>query len=145
MFRLNYRSALGSLSLALFLTACAVPARDSNATDSLPAPPTARVSDATRNAPVVVEAVQVNVLESNPPQLSLEITGYIPDGCEVPVEIRQQREGNTVQVELNRELPADQGCTAIVRDYEGTVRLDGSFSPGSYQIEVNDFRLEQQL
>ncbi|NJK99010.1 MAG: hypothetical protein HC910_00055 [Spirulinaceae cyanobacterium SM2_1_0] len=141
-----YRLALTSLGLVLWLSACAgLPLASPAIDDALPAPPIELVEAASRSAPVTVEAVRVNVLESQPLQLVLEIDGYIPDGCQVPVTVSQTRVGNQVSVALARELPVDTLCPAVVQPYTQQLRLDGGFAPGTYQIEVNGLTLAQVL
>ncbi len=139
-----HRIALSSLGLLLLLSACAAPTLERQASDSLPEPPLESVDQASAGA-VVVEAVEVQVLESEPPQLQLTISGYLPDGCEVPIDSHQTREGQTVRVTLKRELPPDTVCTAVIRPYEQELLLEGNFEPGVYQIQVNDFTVEQAL
>jgi len=132
---------LAALGLAGALSACAtVPP-----SDSLPAPPSNLAATTASHAPVVVEQVEVNVLESQPPQVLLAIAGYVPDGCEVPVTIHQERADTTVRVTLDRELPADTACTAIARPYQHQLRLEGSFPAGTYRFEVNGVVVEQRI
>lgn len=81
--------------------------------------------------------VNVNVSETEPPRISLEVSGEHPDGCEYPVLVDQSRDGNTLNVEIYREVPADVFCPMILKPYQGTIELDGSFTNGSYTISVN--------
>lgn len=132
--------SLTALGLAVAVSACASVAPS----ESLPAPPS-DLAAATRSAPPIVEHVQVNVLESQPPQILLAIEGYVPDGCEVPVAIRQERTGATVRVTLARELPAETVCPAIARPYQHQLLLEGSFPTGTYRFEVNGVVVEQRI
>ena len=70
-------------------------------------------------------------------QISLEVEGEHPDGCDLPVHVEQSRTGNTVNVEVYRQVPADMICPMILRPYQGTIQLDGDFDAGSYTISVN--------
>ena len=81
--------------------------------------------------------VDVSVAESNPTQITLDVSGEHPDGCELPVHVAQSREGNAIQVEVYRELPVDMVCPMILRPYQDTIQLDGAFEAGSYSISVN--------
>lgn len=81
--------------------------------------------------------VDVSVAESDARQITLDVAGEHPDGCDLPVHVTQSREGNEVQVEVYRELPVDMICPMILRPYEGSIQLDGAFEAGSYQISVN--------
>ena len=96
----------------------------------------------TYTVPSIIEDAQVNIMESDPVQVSLTVQGQHPDGCEFPVIVEQMRSENTVTVNIYREIPADIMCTMIVRPYEDTIRLDGNFAPGSYVITVNGVTVE---
>lgn len=87
----------------------------------------------------VIERVEALIMESNPPQISLNVSGYQPDGCSFPVVVQQTREGSTVRVSIYREMPIDIVCAMILQPYRDTIVLDGTFEPGSYTIDVNGF------
>jgi hypothetical protein len=93
----------------------------------------------------VVESVDVLLLESLPVQIQLQVSGYHPDGCQAPVEVVQQRDGNTVTVQVYRILPAAVMCPMVLQPLEETIRLDGGFEPGTYQIDVNGVVTEVTL
>ncbi|MCC6804738.1 MAG: hypothetical protein IT319_17780 [Anaerolineae bacterium] len=86
--------------------------------------------------------VQAITLRSFPAQINLVISGYQPDGCDIPVQVSQRREGNTVYVDIYRDLPQSVMCPAILREYSESIHLDGFFESGTYTIRVNDFTLE---
>lgn len=88
--------------------------------------------------PHVINSVEVFILESFPPQISLGVIGYQPDGCAFPVQVTQVREGNTITVNIFRELPPGVMCTMQVIEYQSTIKLDGTFDPGTYTIIVNN-------
>ena len=81
--------------------------------------------------------VDVNVSGSQPARINLEVEGEHPDGCEFPVIVGQSRQGNTIDVEVFREVPVDVACPMILKPYSGTISLDGGFDPGEYTINVN--------
>lgn len=93
----------------------------------------------------VIENVEVVILESFPMQLHLTVSGYQPDGCQLPVIVEQQRDGNNVIVHIYREMPADTMCPAMVVSYEDTIVLEGSFEFGAVHIEVNDYIIDMEL
>ncbi len=70
-------------------------------------------------------------------QLSLAIEGEHPDGCDFPVIVDQSREGNRVEVQVYREVPADVFCPMILQPYKGVVQINGNFAAGEYAIQVN--------
>jgi len=85
-----------------------------------------------------INSVNVNVMESSPAQISLDVAGEHPDGCQLPVVVNQTRDGNTITLEIYREVPADMMCPMMLNPYEATITLDGTFDSGSYTISVND-------
>lgn len=85
----------------------------------------------------VVEHIETLVMESQPVQVQLRVSGYHQDGCEAPVEVVQRRDGNRVTVELYRVLPAAVMCPMVLQPLEETILLKGGFEPGSYTIDVN--------
>ena len=89
--------------------------------------------------------VELLVLESNPPQVHLQVYGEQPDGCDFPVQVTQRREGNTVIVEVYRELPAGIMCPMILLTYDDTIPLEGTFPPGEYTFKVNEFTVTREL
>ncbi len=96
-------------------------------------------------AMTVIDQVEVIVLESFPMQLRLHVSGYQPDGCELPVMVEQRREGNAVYVEIFRDLPPDMICPEIIVKYEDTIALEGGFESGAYTINVNGFVVTVEL
>ncbi len=93
----------------------------------------------------VIESVEVAVLESFPMQLELTISGHQPDGCDVPVQVEQEVDGNNVTISIYRELPVDVMCPAVLMFYEETIRVDGSFEGGTVTIQVNEFSTSVDL
>lgn len=81
--------------------------------------------------------VDVQLTGSQPPQIRLDIEGEHPDGCDYPVLVSQARHGNTVNVEVYREVPADVICPMILRPYRGAIQLEDDYEPGRYTIKVN--------
>ncbi len=84
-----------------------------------------------------ISRVDVTVMESYPMQISLDVEGEHPDGCDFPVQTRQRREGNQVMVEVFREIPVDVFCPMILKPYSDRIFLEGGFESGEYRISVN--------
>ncbi|MYD09631.1 MAG: hypothetical protein F4X02_06270 [Chloroflexi bacterium] len=70
-------------------------------------------------------------------RVSLAVAGEHPDGCDYPVRVAQSRDGNRVQVEVYREIPADVFCPMILQPYNGVIEIEGAFAAGDYAIQVN--------
>jgi hypothetical protein len=90
----------------------------------------------------VIESVDARLLESYPVQIMLEVRGYQPDGCMMPVQIEQTRSGNSVNVDIFRELPPDALCTMVIMEYTETIPLEGGFESGAYSITVNGVTID---
>ncbi len=95
------------------------------------------MSDSTQ-VMTLVNSVTVHVKESFPMQISLDVVGEHPDGCDYPVVIEQSRQGHIIKVVVYREVPVDVVCPMILQPYQSTVRLNGSFESGRYIIRVNN-------
>lgn len=93
----------------------------------------------------VIESVDARLLESYPVQIHLAVTGYQPDGCNYPVQVQQQREGNRVFVRIFRQVPPDVMCPMNIVFYEATIPLEGGFESGTYTIDVNGVIIEVQI
>jgi hypothetical protein len=103
----------------------------------MPESSTPGTGDNTMRVPHTIESVDALLLESFPVQIMLQVKGYQPDGCEMPVKVEQSREGNAVTVEVFRDLPPDTACPMVIKQYDATIKLDGRFEPGTYTIDVN--------
>lgn len=107
-----------------------------------PQPPAAQVPEVTIQSPTIIDSVEGIILESYPAQIRLNVSGSQPDGCDYPVQVRQQRDGNTITVEIFREVPPNAICPMILLPYNETIALEGGFESGTYTIHVNDYTLE---
>lgn len=83
--------------------------------------------------------VTVKIAKSEATRVSLDVRGEHPDGCDLPVLVKQARQGNTITVEVYREVPADMFCPMILQPYQDTIQLNGDFGPGEYIINVNTY------
>jgi len=83
--------------------------------------------------------VTVKIEKSETARVSLDVQGEHPDGCDFPVIVKQARQGNSVTVEVYREVPADVFCPMILQPYQDTIQLNGDFAPGEYVINVNTY------
>jgi len=83
--------------------------------------------------------VTVKIEKSQTTRVSLDVQGEHPDGCDFPVIVKQARQGNSVTVEVYREVPADVFCPMILQPYQDTIQLNGDFAPGEYVINVNTY------
>jgi hypothetical protein len=89
-----------------------------------------------------IDALDILVLESFPPQYNLLITSGLPSGCAQfnKAEITGGS-GNTITVRVTNTVPDDPNvaCTAIYGTKETTLPLGSEFtSSETYTVNVND-------
>jgi hypothetical protein len=87
-----------------------------------------------------VEAAEVVVRESFPPQYAVRITSGLPSGCAVFDRIDVERDGAVLEVTVWNTLPADDrvACTMIYGIADHTRELGGDFESGqTYEVRVN--------
>lgn len=97
-------------------------------------------AEPTFRSDVQVTDVQVRVLDSNPAQVELDVTGLV-DMCNYPVNSEILQDGRTINVELYSDIPLAATCPAGTMDYTDTIAL-GAFEAGTYTIWVNGFSVE---
>lgn len=83
-----------------------------------------------------VRKVTVLIAESLPVQVTVEVIGYLPDGCTTRHETKQSREGNTVTIQMTMKRSEDKICTKVVTDIREQIYI-GTFAPGNYHLIVN--------
>jgi hypothetical protein len=84
-----------------------------------------------------IEAVEVRVAESFPPQVFVQVRGTLPDGCTSLGAISQQRAGNTITIAIATVRSGAEVCPMIAQAVDKTIRLDGTFASGEYIVRVN--------
>ena len=86
-----------------------------------------------------IHEVQVNIAESYPPQVIVYIKGGLSDGCTTFHELKTERTGNKINIEVTTQRPKDKECTAVYGYFEKNVNLGSDFVSGeTYTIDVND-------
>ena len=87
-----------------------------------------------------VESLDVQIMESFPVQVSVTLTGYLPDGCTEIYEINAPRDGQTFTIEVVTRRPVDLACTMAIVPFEETVSLDVAGLPaGEYTVVKGEF------
>ncbi|HSW57733.1 MAG TPA: hypothetical protein VLH15_04990 [Dehalococcoidales bacterium] len=87
-----------------------------------------------------IDRVQVVILKSNPPQIAVNITGGLPDGCTRFHNLEVTREGTTVNIKVTNQRPRGVACPAIYTTFEKHVNLGIDFAFGTtYTLKVNDY------
>ena len=85
-----------------------------------------------------IEAVDVRIAESFPPQPFAHVRGVIPDGCSALDAIEQSRAGSAITVTITVRRTAEVPCIQVVQPFERNLRLEGAFPAGRYTLRVND-------
>ena len=90
--------------------------------------------DSPDNDGVTVESLNVQVLESAPPQFAAQIEGYIQDACTNVIGVEQVREATTIRLRFDTRRTGD-ACAQVIRPYSETVFLDVTgFPPGTAYV-----------
>lgn len=107
-------------------------------------PPPAQVGDTFRSY-TIINSVETQVMESFPFQVTLIVHGQQADGCELPVVVDQRREGNTIYVDIYREMNPSMICTMLAAPYDATIPLVDRLESGQYTINVNGTIIDLKL
>ena len=87
-----------------------------------------------------IHEVDISIAESYPPQIFVHIQGGLSDGCTTFHELKEERTGNTINIEVTTQRPKDAVCTAIYGYFEKNVSLGSDFTSGeTYTVKVNDY------
>lgn len=87
-------------------------------------------------ADMPIVQIEVLVAESQPLQVSVEVTGYLPDSCTAHHETHQVQEGNTITIQTTTIRPKDIACAAVITEYQEQVFV-GTLPAGDYKVIVN--------
>lgn len=114
-------------------TPTATPTPTSTATPAPATPPDRRLELAP------VEAVEVQVAKSNPPQYQAVVTSGLPGGCAAFDSISARRTDTRIDVTVQNSMPVGNvPCTAIYGYTKNAVNLGSDFQTGvTYTVVVN--------
>ena len=132
------------LVLATVLVGCGTESTTSStstpaANPTAAAPTVAPTADLAANEikPMPIDAVEVQIRESLPVQVSVLVTGALTDGCTEFHQMSQVRTGTTIEITITTIRPKDMMCTANLTLYTNTIALEGEFPSGTYTVRVN--------
>ncbi|MCU0496042.1 MAG: hypothetical protein MUF87_01680 [Anaerolineae bacterium] len=80
--------------------------------------------------------IQVNEARVDLTAGTVQVIGYIQDGCSDPVQMLQRLEGQTIYVDLFRVIPSGQNCPRNIVDYNETHTLNYAID-STYTVIVN--------
>jgi hypothetical protein len=125
-------------------SATPLPSPDGSATSSdTPAAATATISVPPDRERVLapIDAADIVVRESSPPQYAVHLVSGLPNGCTLFAGITTARAGDEITITVENSVPRDKNiaCTQIYGTREATVDLGSDFTPGTtYTVRVND-------
>lgn len=87
-----------------------------------------------------VEGLSINLMESFPVQVSVNLSGFVRDGCTEIHDIIAEREGDTFKIVIITRRPTgDIACTMAIVPFEEKVKLDiEGLSAGTYQVVAGE-------
>lgn len=87
---------------------------------------------------VYVNNMQINIMESFPLQVSVTVSGNLPDGCTSIVKSTATFDNkNTIEIHFYTDRPKDLMCTQALVPFEETIPLEVYGLPaGKYTINV---------
>ncbi len=86
-----------------------------------------------------IEAAEVQVLKTQPPQYQLMVTSGLPGGCAAFDSITVKRDGTRIDVTVMNSMPTGTvPCTAIYGYKDSTLNMGADFAAGTtYTVVVN--------
>jgi hypothetical protein len=87
-----------------------------------------------------IDALDIRILESSPPQYMLNVRAGLPSGCAEKARHEVKREAYAITVTVLNSIPTgNPPCTLIYGSYELNINLGSDFRPGTtYSVTVND-------
>ena len=92
-------------------------------------------------ADMPIKEIEVLLAESAPVQVSIEVTGYLPDSCTAHHETHQEQAGNIVTIQITTIRPKDTACATVVTEYQERIFI-GTLPAGDYKVVVNGVEQE---
>jgi inhibitor of cysteine peptidase len=88
----------------------------------------------------VAESMSVMIMESYPVQVSVELSGYLPDGCTTIREVGSSRNGDTFTIQIATQRPdGDVACTMALVPFNERVDLEVEGLPaGEYTVRYGE-------
>ena len=85
----------------------------------------------------MLESYNLNIMESYPVQISLDLSGSLPTPChELRIEVSQPDQQYQIQIEAYSVLDPELMCTQVIKPIQITIPM-GSFPTGHYSVWIN--------
>jgi hypothetical protein len=89
-----------------------------------------------------VRAVRVDVSDTTPQEVTLEVEGAFPDACTQVGEVLQDRAGLSVTVTIRTVRQDGSSCGEAAVPHQETIRLGPFEQEGTYALQVNSISSE---
>ena len=87
-----------------------------------------------------IHGISIDASESKPAQVTVLVGGYFWEECVEFIEIHHERDGNTVNIEIEAKIPSGTLCPSrfwdTLTEYQEAVDI-GTFTTGEYKVVVN--------
>ncbi|MGB1285127.1 MAG: hypothetical protein ACPG7F_01225 [Aggregatilineales bacterium] len=94
----------------------------------------------------VIESIEAVILESDPPQIQLEISGFQSDSCIFSAVFEETREDDTITVHVYREIPITVTCMRQDVSFSETYTLMSDITGNELlTIHVNDMTISVEF
>lgn len=88
--------------------------------------------------PAPIHEIEVRIAESFPPQIFVYLKGGLSDSCTSFREVKTNRSGETINIEVTVQRPKNQFCAQVYSFFEKNVALGSDFVSGqTYTVKVN--------
>lgn len=88
---------------------------------------------------IYLNSMDINILESFPVQVTVDLAGNLPDGCTTIQSIESSLEEQVFTITFRTHRPAGKMCTEALVPFEETISLDVYGLPaGEYTVVVDD-------
>ncbi len=92
-------------------------------------------------ADMPIGEVEVLLAESDPVQVTVEVSGWLPDSCTTHRQTHSARDGNTITIQITTTRPEGFACATVATEYQETVVV-GPLPAGDYTVNVNGVEQE---
>ncbi len=90
---------------------------------------------------IPIQEIEVLLAESDPVQVTVEVNGWLPDGCTEHHQTHLTQEGNTITIQITNIRPRGFACATVVTEYQERVSI-GTLPAGDYTVIVNGVEQE---
>jgi len=124
--------------ITVLLTSCASPVNPTAAPTTQPDLTPQAIQTLTTSREAQVQNVQIQALQTNPPQINAVVHGNLTESCAALGESQVQYSSNTIQITIYAVSRSDSGCVQATTPFETTIPLNAKdLSDGTYTVVAN--------